>query len=430
MNSLLRTAATLIALSLVAPIAAQDAVPLVRKKSDRVKVTVGKKKKDAEAEKAKANEPDPSTLYVGIVNAHTMTKAQLNHEVEMRFKNLGGKALLADGEGTMYVLGPDMKAESADRNPELREFLKKENETTRRRLESEALQEWVEANLLADEARRQGIVIDSKDFARELANARAEMGVSESEAKRMLKEYGIDESRFEADVYDALLGSRLVDMYIEANWSNEDLRPFYDENPEAFRQPTRVRLAQYVVAATTKENRDDLKKLKDRAERVRRKMEKETKLKELLAEETDLESGFYGTADTGWTTLALEGLPDIVAETAAKMTVGTVSSVLTDIDPYGTGKEVRSYQVIKLLAREEAGAATFENALPELRGMLKAEAREDLIARLMKGKTHRIITNTNSVAPDLLPTQAQLMKLQAAAPFPLVRTDQPRSAGG
>jgi hypothetical protein len=62
--------------------------------------------------------------------------------------------------------------------------------------------------------------------------------------------------------------------------------------------------------------------------------------------------------------------------------------------------------------------------------MLKQEARTDLIARLMKGKTHRVITNTNSVSPDLLPTQAQLMKLQAAAPFPLTRSDRSRTAGG
>jgi len=429
MNATLRILSTLLALSVAVPAAAQDAVPLVRKKSDRVKVTVGKRKKEADAEKPKADEPDPSTVYVGIVNAHMMTKAQLNKEVELRFKALGGKSLLSDREGTMFVLGPDMKPESPDRNPELREFLEKENETTRRRLESEALQEWVEAQLLADEARRQGIVIDSKDFEREIANARAQMGVSEGEVGRMLKQYGIDESRFESDVYDALLGSRLVDMYVEANWSNEDLRPFYDANPEEFRQPLRVRLAQFVVAATKLENREDLKKLKDRAERVRRKMEKEADPKKMLASETDLDSGYFGSADSGWTTLEVSGLPDAVIETAAKMPVGSVSAVLVDYDPYDKDV-VRSYQVIKLLERQEAGKATFENAIPELRGLLKEQARTDLIARLKEGKTHRVITNTNSVSPDLLPTQEQLMKLQAAAPFPLVRSDRAQTTGG
>jgi hypothetical protein len=348
MNSVLLTLTTLIALSIVAPVAAQDAVPLVRKKSDRVKVTVGKKKKDVEAEKAKADEPDPSTLFVGVVNANTMTKAQLNREVELRFRALGGKSLLSDREGTMFVLGPDMKPENPDKNPEMREFLAKENDATRRRLESEALQEWVEANILADEARRQGIVIDAKDFARELAKARSEMGVSESELGRMLKQYGIDESRFEADVYDALLGSRLVDMYVEANWSNEDLRPFYDANPDEFRQPLRVRLAQFVVAATTMESKEDLKQLKDRAERVRRKLEKEPNPKKMLADETDLDKGYFGTSDTGWSTIETAGLADVVAETAAKMSVGSVSSVLTDYDPWQTDR-VRSYQVIKTL---------------------------------------------------------------------------------
>lgn len=397
---------------------AQDSVPLVRKKSDKVKVSVKKKSEKQDAVEGKQEQPkvDRKSVIVGVVNAHRLTGAELDYAVDMRMRGLAGKDKLAGGEGTILVLGPDMRPERPESNPELLRDMRERREATTRQLESEVLSEWVAARLLADEARRQGIVLDSKEMEAEIERARRNMGVSQKELETMLAKFGVDSGNFEREVYDALLGKKLVDRFIEANWTDDELRQVYERSPGDFIVPTRVRVAQFVVAVQGSEKGEELRKLKDRAERVRKKMEKEAGLQKVLDGETDLERGYLGTADTGWMSLPSEILPPVVQEAALKLAPGAVSGVLTDKEEDGT---LKSYQVIKLLERKLGGQAGFEAARPQVRGLLQESARDLLVERLQNGRTHRIITNLRAVSPDLLPTQEQLTKLSAAAPLPL-----------
>ncbi len=411
-------AALLAALLLHLPCPAQDSAPLVRKKADKVKVTVrkkGEKPADAPAD-SQQQKADRKSVIVGVVNAHRLTGAELDYAVEMKLRGLGGKDVLADREGTIIVLGPDMKPERPETNPELMRDMKDRREATERRLESEVLSEWVAARLLADEARRQGIILDAKEMDAELERSRKNMGMTQRDLDTLLARFGIDAGHFESEVHDALLGKKLVDRFIEANWTDEELRQIYERSPGDFILPTRARMAQYVVAVQGSEKGEELRKLKDRAERVRKKMERDGSLEKILSEETDLERGYFGAADTGWMSLPAETLPQVVQDAALKLSPGSVSAVLTDKGEDGV---VLSYQVIKLLERKEGGKAGFEAARPQVRGLLQQPARELLVQRLMEGKTHRIITNLRAVSPDLLPTQEQLTKLAAAAPLPL-----------
>lgn len=418
------------ALLLGASLPAQEMPPLVRPEGGKRKATVTVKTKAKKTEETPAADArtaiDPSLAIVGIVNGHRLTKAQLGYFVNLRMQELGSSTLVDREGGRKLVLNKDMKVDaSLSEDPEFKEREQRDREASRRRVESEELDRWVAQRMLADEARRQGVVLATKEFDDRLAQVRQALGMDDVALDIELSRFNLSRSDYEREVYDALLVEKLLERYVDANWSEEQLREIYRRAPHEFHTPPQARFAQFVVALDGSESREMIERRRDLLDEVRKEMRSSKNLAESLAKRTDEADGYFSTADSGWMPLDAETLPPATVKKLLELKPGEVSAVFTDQDTDESDSTyLRSLQVVKLLERRDAPKPSFETARPNLRTRLAAEARKELLIRLREARTHQVITNLKFIPPDVLPTDEELLLRQAGAkPIPLKRPD-------
>lgn len=406
--------------------------------------------------------PSPDA-FVAIVNKHRMTRAELERQVGIAMRGLGAKALLDDGRSTLLILDENARVDPAlvgtpagsanvtvrtgpgarqrDTNSEedestaaekkkriedeIREEYRADSAASWSTLAAETIQRWTDQRLLADEARRQGIVLSDAEFRDGLAEARRKMQYDSDEASNILRGFSITEQNFESEVYDTLLIKRMLERYVDANWTRDDFETIYEAAPEEFVQVTRIRLAQYVIALEGTETERGRENLRRRADDLREALRKAKNPADVLAPENDPESGIYADADSGWMALEAARLPGEVLRAAARLRVGDVSDVIVARENDAEGRpRATSYHVIKVLDRVEALPNTFENALPLVRERAVEYARIEFAEMLKRSGRHTVITNLRMIAPDKVPSMEVIeRRISAAEPMPLVRAE-------
>lgn len=400
--------------------AAQDAAPLVRKP----KTVIVRKPKaekatptpapDGEA-KAPAEVADPRLVIVALVNGHRLTKAELNFLVDRRMGALGNEMTTEDEEVTMLVLDKKMQPDSGlASDPELAEDIRRDREASRRRIEGSVAQEWVEQRILADEARRQGIILDPKELEERRRDARAATGLDEKGLTEFLNRFGMTDADLDREVAETLMVEKLLQKYVAVNYTDDMLREIFDRAPQEFTAPLRVRIAHYVLAMTGSEAKVEVDDLRERANGVRRKLAKESDPAKALAGENNLDKGFLATPDAGWFRLDGEGLAPAVMAAAAKLKAGETSPVIEDAEATDDGGvRVRSLQVIKVLERREAGTPDFAIAKPAIAARVATECREEVLERLRLAKTHRVVINLREIPASKIPSADEVIRMQA-----------------
>lgn len=377
-------------------------------------------KKDEDSERAEpVATPRPSDVIVAVVNTHRLTRESLDARVAERFEKYR-KEMKEGKDRTLQqvrdVFGKDSQAARIEILQEMEDNL----EAAMRAEEGAAVRDWVDHLLLADEARRQGILINQNEYRQRLQEISEESNLEEDRVTAVLADLRISQRDFQQTLYDAMLIERLVDQFIRLNWSEEDLREAYEANRNSFYYPPRHLIAHFSIALDGSETNDQIRRLEDLARRVRTELRRDADPEELFTRDefNRVDMGIWGT--TGYFTFQEGSLPRPIEVEAQKLRAGQTSDVL--INRYrASGDRIRprSIHVIKVLSTEPARGDSFESALPIIRERLVDVARDQLLQRIRTSGSHRIITNLGGIPPEILPSQDDLQRAFAQQPPPL-----------
>lgn len=404
-----------------AALPAQDVAPLIRDREPAVTVTTGRSQRpgqQATPTPIPTPRPDPNTVIVALVNTHTITRAQLDR----RLAGFLGKS--REQLRPEDLIGPvtksatkDLVASLAD-NPNLRleqvimaEQQQFEIEEAIRNQEEEIVYEWVDQMMLAEEARRQGLLISDRELQDRMKQLETEFKLRDPRVSSILDAFGMTSNEFESYIYDALLIEKLLDRYVQLNYTEEMLRQAYNINPMTFYTPPARRVAHFVVTLSPGDTARDHERFKTLADKVRQRLAKGEDPQKVFDEENDLELGIFGAEFTY--SLGSRLLEKGVLETMAKMKDGEVSRVLAVSERSSSGEVTPlSYHVIKVMESIPEKGRTFEEALPTLRRATAEMAREEVLLLIRNARTHRVFINFKGIPPDRIPDAAELRKPQ------------------
>ena len=348
--------------------------------------------------------PDPSKVIVALVNERILTREELDSRIAERFKAYEKEMELGRSRATenfRNVFGKDTEAARLEIVQDMKENL----ENARRSEEGVAVGDWVEHALLADEARRQGIIVSQSEFQARVEEVRRQTDMTDARVKAVLASLRISEADFQRTLYDAILIERLVERSVAMNWTEAELRTVYNENPAIFFRPKRFHIAHFSISLDGSESNEQVSRLEGIARQVRNELRGNADAEALFErpEFNRIEMGIWGS--TGYFTLVEGSLPRPIEIEAQKLRVGQTSDVLVNRARFGERIRPRSLHVIQILSEEPARGDTFESALPDIRRNLQEIARTELITRLRSSGTHRIIINVGGIPPEILPSQ-------------------------
>ena len=114
----------------------------------------------------------------------------------------------------------------------------------------QALQQLIAAQLIAQEARARGVAATTDEINQSLLQARA-AAPSEEAFQEALKNQGTTEEQLRERFARDISRGHYVDAEIapKVNIGDEEMRLFYDQNVERFRQPERVRVRHILIVA-------------------------------------------------------------------------------------------------------------------------------------------------------------------------------------
>ncbi len=373
---------------------------------------------EATATPAPTPTPDPSEVMVAIVNSRVLTRAELNERVTDQLESIR-KDILERHGGVLMTLDERMQVqEEGDVDDEmLLEEQERQLEGAIRLEEGREVQRWIEHSLLAEEARRQRIAITDTEFRERLAQAERESHLDAETIDEVLRNVNMTRREYERSVYDALLIEKLLERYIDLNYTEADFRRAYDKRPSLFYEPETFKLAHFTITLTGEESSRRQSELRSLAQDVRNRLRNDEDPEEVFARDefNRMGEGIFGTA-AGWTTLREGNLPPQVQAEAEKLRVGQTSSVITQHRRRAGGQVVpNSYHVLKIMDRNPPTGESFETALPAIRRAALEVARIQLLNRVREARTHRVIVNLSGIPPELIPSREDLIRLEGEA---------------
>ncbi len=380
-----------------AALGAQPVAPLIREEP-KVQVTI-KSRDDARDEKKREEEasapaPDPETVIVAMVNRHTITRAQLDRRVSARLRGNAPGVLSADkpGDALPLPISGDLEIIQWDQEFEYDDAVREE--------EGAVVQQWMEQMMLADEARRQGLVVSDAEFRDRLRKVDDEFRLASTEVAGMLDSMGMQREELEGHIYDALLIEKLLARFVALNFDDAYLHTRYEQNPSLYLTPERHEIAHFTISLTGNESPDAVKRQKKDAESIAKRLENGESPQVLFDENNRLEFGLFGAVVT-WNIKNPRLHPQVSAE-IARLKEGQVTDVIEAKRMQGSLVVTESLHVVKLLKIHPATGLTFETALPKLRETAQEAARAQLLRMLAEARTHKRLMNLSGLPPEKL----------------------------
>ena len=177
---------------------------------------------------------------------------------------------------------------------------------------------------------------------------------------------GMTPERIKSDIRKALALEAHLDAEYVTSVSDEEVREFYDENPDRFTTQAQVRASHILLDVPEDISAEDLKDLKKDAKKLARKASKEGADFAALAREHSTGPRAAKGGDLGW--FEERQMVPAFAYAAFQLEVGGVS------EPVRTAQGLH---IIKVFERREERVKSFEEAAPEIReSMMRGRKRD------------------------------------------------------
>jgi len=236
----------------------------------------------------------------------------------------------------------------------------------------QALDTVINMELLYQESRRRGIEVSPQQVAEQVQGLRARFPSDEAFAAG-LEQMGFAPAELEVELLRQLAVQLLIDSHIapRVSVSEEELRGYYDENPEAFRTPEQVRARHILIRVAPDAGREEAGVARGKIEDIRRRIVEGADFAALARELSEDASAAEG-GELGY--FSRDRMVPGFSEAAFSLAPGTLS------------QPVRSefgYHLIEVTERREAGVLPYGDVQAELRRYLHHERTMSALDRLV-----------------------------------------------
>jgi len=255
--------------------------------------------------------------------------------------------------------------------------------------EGNLLQQWLEIALLASEAEKQGFRIGREELDSQIKL------LMEKQQKRFnlaeaLKKLHTRPDEFRQDMHDALLGEKLISRIVHDQYSEQELREFYQQRQQLFREPEQVRVAQ-IFRTTINKTKEEKLTLHKEMKRIR----KEVLKKDNFAEWAKRSDGFLGkqTGELG-RFQRKNALPAPLGEEIFNLPAGKVSDIYES--RFG-------FHIVKVLEHEPERQLSYTEARPLLEQLLFNSLRQQRLEQIRR--THTVYINLGGIKKEMVARQ-------------------------
>lgn len=236
-----------------------------------------------------------------------------------------------------------------------------------------ALQATIENELLFQEAKRRGYGTEAQEVEEQLRSIGAQFPAPQM-FDEALTQMGLTREDLRRDLERAQSVQKMIEESIEPeiSVSPEEARAYYDDNPELFTDPERVRASHILIMVGPEAPESDKAKARQSLEDLRARVLRGGSFAELARAHSEDPSagngGDLGYFARGQTVASFE-------QAAFALEVGEISDVV--VTPYG-------FHLIQLTDRQVATPVSYERVEESLSGFLRQRKTNEAIAELAK----------------------------------------------
>jgi parvulin-like peptidyl-prolyl isomerase len=236
--------------------------------------------------------------------------------------------------------------------------------------EKEAIKELIDIELLHKEAQKRGVKV-SRDTIKEVIEANIQRLGSKKNMERMLASKGQSLDSFKEEIKKhQMVITLLHDMKKDAEYEEEELKRYYQENRSKFKRPESRRLYNIVIKVEAGVPDDEWEKRRLEAEEILNKLKSGEDFGEIAYKYSEddykVKAGDYGFVHKGQ-------LEKEIEDTAFALEEGELSGVIRSIYGFHIIKggerkpaEIMSYDEIKGKTKMELSKERFEENKKEL----------------------------------------------------------------
>jgi peptidyl-prolyl cis-trans isomerase C len=235
-------------------------------------------------------------------------------------------------------------------------------------IRSQVLENLIARELLYQESQKKGIKISEEELNKQLINVKAQFP-NEAEFNNALTRMNLTEANIKEKLQRDLALKKLIEDEVapKVTVSDSDIRAFYENNPETFKQPERVKASHILIKVDPKADASQKAEAQKKIDSVQAKLQKGEDFGALAKEYSEGPTGPKG-GDLGYFTRGQMVKP--FEEAAFAMKPGEVSGMV----------ETRfGYHLIKVTDKTPEGTMPYDDVKERLAEFLKQQKIQEEI---------------------------------------------------
>jgi peptidyl-prolyl cis-trans isomerase C len=225
----------------------------------------------------------------------------------------------------------------------------------------DAVDNLIMAAILKNEARQRNLTIDKSVVDKQLQNFSQQFKSREDFEKAMANQ-GLTEEALRKNIESSLSIQEVINQAIKdlPSATEEDIRKFYDDNPDKFPMPERVHVAQILLKADPQSTPEQKAEVKKKLEGIRSEIESKTiTFADAAAKYSQDSSSAQKGGDMGF--VPRGKMVKSFEDAAFSAQVGGLSPIV---------ESQAGYHLLQVLELRPAGKASFEEAKPAIKRYL------------------------------------------------------------
>jgi peptidyl-prolyl cis-trans isomerase C len=284
-----------------------------------------------------AEETQPPTDKAAVVNGTVITQAELDSQMKIVIDRLRASGRLPDVSQLDQI-------------------------------RSQVLENLVARELLYQESQKKGIKISEEEVNKQLINVKAQFP-NEAEFNNALTRMNLSEASIKEKLQRDLALKKLIEDEVapKVTVSDSDIRAFYENNPETFKQPERVKASHILIKVDPKADASQKAEAQKKIDLVQEKLQKGEDFGALAKEYSEGPTGPKG-GDLGYFTRGQMVKP--FEEAAFAMKPGEVSGMV---------ETTFGYHLIKVTDKTPEGTMSYDDVKERLGEFLKQQKIQEEI---------------------------------------------------
>ncbi len=231
-------------------------------------------------------------------------------------------------------------------------------------------------NIIIDELlseKAASVELDDKQVEENLSSFKAQFP-SEKEMNDMLQQNGETLEQIKKTIADNMKKREWITSRVKDDEavSDEEVKKFYDENKESFKQPEMVRASHILISTPQDLNEEQLAAKKQAIDDLKKQLDEGADFAELAKQHSEDPGSKDNGGDLDFFTK--DRMVPEFANAAFAAEVGKVT------DPV---KSKFGYHLIKVTERKEAGTVSVDEAKPQIEGFLKNQKQQQQVEQLL-----------------------------------------------